>query len=562
MKFLFILISFFIFSSSLFSESSFTLGSTIRAHLSSHGSKYYYFKTSTSKSLARHFSGLKSCTVYPPTTFDYVSGKTYQVTYDVCSNGNLYVYNVDATIVGSCPSGSSLINNVCTFPANSTIAIISHSSSGGVSEFEFSDGSYEICDTSSGTCSTMDKNGNTIPNLPIDGTTYDTIHDSIVHKFMNIGGIILSAIGATAVAIGTVGLGTPALIASVGTAGISGGFALSGTAFTSSNPYFIPTATNDNLKSTPRGIKIDLTKMNFDKPSSSFTHSISSNGNPISTKINKDGSIDTVENTPTDVVVSHKKSDNSEIKYFVPNSVFTTPNKSNNFSSANNPSSVKIKKISVSAPVIKNDGTKTFKDVVSTGVWGFGVKTVWSESKTFQNVSGHLNSSSSPTTTSATNSDGNNISTSSTKNDFSPITNRLDKLSNQQTKSNINTSKTNDLLKKIIENTDSNNTNTYTSKNIKTQNTIMKGFDTVKTSLNNVNKNYNSLLTVVNRGFSAKPINNGVTPTFETQIYGHTIKIELCSAFSHFYPIGYWFFTIVILIVSIKIFIYAIMLGV
>ena len=331
--------------------------------------------------------------------------------------------------------------------------IISQSTTDGYTQFNFKDGSAEFCNASTGTCSTLDKNGKTIPNIPINGVTYNTINDVVTHKFMSIGGIIVGAIGAAALAIGTAGFGTPAAIASLSTGGIFGGLALGGTAFTGNNPFTIPNATNDNLSSTPlKGIKINLKHMDFSKPDPSFTKTTTSNGNPISIKTKPDGSTDSVETTPTDIVVTKAKPDGSQIKYIVPKTVLTTPPVTHDLSQANNPpSNTPVTKVVTSAPTIKNDGTKVWHaDVVSHGIYGFGVKTVWSQTTTIPHNTQSVTSSSSPssstasttqTTTTTTNADGTKTSqtTATTKNDYSPITSRLNQILNQNTLNNRNT---------------------------------------------------------------------------------------------------------------------------
>ena len=90
----------------------------------------------------------------------------------------------------------------------------------------------------------------------------------------------------------------------------------------------------------------------------------------------------------------------------------------------------------------------------------------------------------------------------------------------------------------------------------------MNAFSSVSNSLSNVTSDYNSLLSKVKQGFSASPVSNGISPSFQTTVFGHTITLDMCASFSVFYPIGYFVFTIIFVVIGLRIFLYSFQMGV
>ncbi len=336
----------------------------------------------------------------------------------------------------------------------------SQSSSNGVTEYEYLNGDYQICDTAIQSCATYDKNGKKIANIPINGTTYNTLTGTLVVKAMKVGGVVLSAIAGGIAIVGSVGTAglAPAAAAAVasftatyGTLSMTSLLGLTGTAYLGDNPYIENTLSNDNLASTAKGIKVNLSNMDFSKESPKVSKSVDpATGATVSTLSQSDGTTTSVKEDTTNVTVTQTKPTGEVHEVVIPKTTLTTPPVTNDFTEQNNIQDFTYKETVTPPPVINNDGSVTTpaKQTYTHSLTSTNQNTVTSSTTVANTATQTPSATTAPTQTTSTTTDSTGL-TSTTTTDSKAITERLNTLIRQTTKANGDRKTTNDLLSQI-----------------------------------------------------------------------------------------------------------------
>ena len=361
----------------------------------------------------------------------FVDGKTFCYATPVCSNNQILNDN----------------NSSCRFPnlLETDIGDQKEPLTADSIIYRYENGIHQICSASLASCSTYDKDGNRIDNIPIDGVTYQTLIDAQKNRFINIGGTILAMTAAGVAILGSGGLLTPAAIATAGTTGITAGLFTAGNAFTES-PYTLNSEDHDNISATEKGIRIDLATMDFSDPSNAISSTQNAQGNEVYTIENPDeGTITKIEVTP-DKIISTKRdtATNEETIINVNKDVLTNPVTQNDFTSNNNLNNVDYTVTEVTPPKINNDGTtttsstQTINKTLNTANNDNSVNsTTYTTPETSSTTTNSDSTTNYDTTTATTSSDGTTTTGTSTNNiDYSPITKRLNQIMNQNTATN------------------------------------------------------------------------------------------------------------------------------
>ncbi len=393
--------------------------------------------------------------------------------------GSEYVLSLDC----SCPVGQKMLQDplyssvyTCGVPppptctasqflsADNTTCIDNtvqnQSSSGSVTEYEYLNGDYQLCDTASQTCQTFDKNGKTIANIPINGVTYNTINNTVTNKLLKVGGVVLGSVaGGIAIigSVGTAGLAPAAAAAfasqtaTYGTLSIGSFLGLSGSAYLSSSPYVENVQSSDNLASTANGIKVNLSQMDFSKESPNVSKSVDlATGATVSTLSQSDGTTTSVKEDTTNITVTETKPTGEVHEVVIPKSTLTTPPVTNDFTQQNNVQDFTYKETVTPAPKINNDGSVSTpaKQVLTHTLTSANKNTVTSTSNVANTATTTPTATNAPTQTTATTTDSTGV-TSTTTTDSKAITDRINTLIRQTTKANGDRTTTNNLLSQI-----------------------------------------------------------------------------------------------------------------
>ncbi|MFA6197319.1 MAG: hypothetical protein WC656_11835 [Sulfurimonas sp.] len=397
-----------------------------------------YNQTKWSSSQSAYDAVVSQCG-HSSDSFGYVS--VFDTDYNkvfthVLNYGNPVVlkpYTVN-TVIAPCiaPQILDTVTNTCVAPAfPSPVVTSQETDTEGFTLYNYDNGSHQICNPSFGFCTTLDKDGLQIPNIPINGTTYQTSSDIVTNRLLNLAGTTLAVVGGTAVVVGSGGSLAP-LVLSAGLHLKVGGAVYGGAIYTENVTDNGSGGASDNNPSTTQGMKISLLDYSPSVESSNISKSTDTSGNTVSTlPTAPDGSTQKVTVTPDNIVSEITASNGSLTTVTVPKTVLTAPIVSNDLSSVNNEPPISYTIKTTPAPIINTNGTVTTPaSTTVTSTYTPSSGTVSGGGSVSSPSSTTANASSSPTTTSTTGTNSAGVSSTS-QTDLSPITDRLNQMINQ-----------------------------------------------------------------------------------------------------------------------------------
>ena len=381
----------------------------------------------------------------------------YIVTYEgfgqqTCSTDNELIkaiqtfYGSDSSSSVDCEDGSP---QAPEYPEKTSEETYPDGSKG----YNYDDDSYQHCNASLQTCFTMDKDGNRIPNIPVDHdndsetppVTYASPDDALAMRLLYAGGLALT-IG-TGGSLGVLaGLGST-LGSAVATTGILSGLGITSTAF-DYVPFTANSTSNDNVSSTSNALRIDL----LDTSSApSVSTSVDANSNPVLTTTNANNEQVRVTSTTNNIEVETTASNGTKTTVTVPNTTLTTPTTSNDFSEDNNLDQFAYTTVTTTPTVINYDGTTTSGVTTSTTSTHNPSNSTSSTSSTSSTTPTTSTSSVSTSSVSTGTTTSSNSVTTTSSQDLTPITSRLDQMIRQNTLTNDTLKGSKDDTKKQLE---------------------------------------------------------------------------------------------------------------
>jgi hypothetical protein len=149
---------------------------------------------------------------------------------------------------------------------------------------------------------------------------------------------------------------------------------------------------------------------------------------------------------------------------------------------------------------------------------------------------------------------------------LSDLSDKVSSLTNTASGVRRDLNTTNALLKDIKDTLNGKKDDDEDSKNAPSHdddnNKLLSYLSGAKDGMDDIASSFGNLKSVVDNGFSAPAMSVGTHPVFETVVFKHTIKIELCDTFSRFRDIFYWVFYLSFMYMGIRIFIYSFLIGV
>ena len=189
-----------------------------------------------SDSLYTSFNTIAPVGIYSSDSIPGTSG--YASYRPSSSSNNTYIYSFNGSC--SCAVGEVLDSKgQCSVPPPPTCTatqflsddnttcientVQSQETQGDLTNYNYLNGDVQTCTTSLGICLTYDKNGLQIPNIPINGTTYNNATDNLVVKALKVGGVVIGAVAGAVVIYGSGALLAPAVALGVhGLLGLTG----------------------------------------------------------------------------------------------------------------------------------------------------------------------------------------------------------------------------------------------------------------------------------------------------------------------------------------------------